>query len=196
MTSDEAGDRIHAETSAAWRRWLEEHHDERSGVWLVSWKNATGKTRMSYDEAVEEALAFGWVDSKGARLDDERTMLWFARRNPRSGWSRPNKERIARLEAEGRMAPAGRRAVDAAKANGAWTLLDDVENLVVPDDLAAAFDVHPGAREQWDAFPRSARRAILEWIVQARREETRGKRIDETARLAARGERANQWRPR
>jgi uncharacterized protein YdeI (YjbR/CyaY-like superfamily) len=120
-------------------------------------------------------------------------MLWFAPRRRTSGWSRPNKVRIERLEREGRLAPAGRAAVEAAKANGAWTLLDDVENLVVPDDLAAALDGCPGAREQWDAFPPSARRAILEWIVQAKRAETRAKRVEETSRLAALGQRANQW---
>jgi uncharacterized protein YdeI (YjbR/CyaY-like superfamily) len=148
---------------------------------------------MTYDEAVEEALAFGWIDSKPAKLDAERTMLWFAPRKADSGWSRINKERVGRLEAENRMAPAGRRAVELAKANGAWTFLDDVEDLVVPDDLAEALNARSGARQAWDAFPRSARRGILEWITQAKREPTRRKRVDETARLAARGERANQW---
>ena len=102
-------------------------------------------------------------------------------------------QRIARLEADGRMLPAGRQAVLVAKANGAWTLLDDVENLVVPDDLERALSVRPGAREQWDAFPKSARRALLEWIVQAKTAATRGKRITEIADKAVRGERANQW---
>ena len=105
-------------------------------------------------------------------------------------------QRVARLEAAGLMLPAGLQAIELAKANGAWTLLDDVENLVVPPDLEAAFAAHPGAREQWDAFPCSARRAILEWIVQARTEPTRAKRIAETAQKAAAGERANQWRPK
>ena len=123
-------------------------------------------------------------------------MLWFAPRKRRSGWSRPNKERIARLEAEGRMAPAGRAVLEAAKADGSWTLLDDVEDLVVPPDLAAAFARHPGSAEQFEAFPRSAKRGILEWIVQAKTAGTRDKRIEEAARLAAQGERANQWRPK
>jgi uncharacterized protein YdeI (YjbR/CyaY-like superfamily) len=94
------------------------------------------------------------------------------------------------------MLPAGRRAVEIAKTNGTWTMLDDVENLVVPPDLETALAAHPGAREQWDGFPRSARRAILEWIVQARTEPTRAKRIAETAAKAAVGERANEWRPK
>jgi uncharacterized protein YdeI (YjbR/CyaY-like superfamily) len=123
-------------------------------------------------------------------------MLYFSPRKPRSGWSRPNKERVARLEAAGAMQPAGAAVVAQARADGSWTLLDEVEDLVVPDDLAAAFDAHLGSREQWDAFPPSARRGILEWIVQARKPETRAARVGETARLAAVGERANQWRPK
>jgi uncharacterized protein YdeI (YjbR/CyaY-like superfamily) len=196
VTTHEERERTHAETVDDWRAWLEQHHASSDGVWLVSWKKGTGRPAMSYEQSVEEALAWGWVDSKGQRLDDERTMLWFAPRRPTSGWSRPNKERVARLEADGRMTPAGRRAIEAAKANGAWSMLDDVEDLIVPPDLAAAFEARPGAREQWDAFPRSARRAILEWIVQARKDETRRRRVEETATKAAAGERANQWRPR
>jgi uncharacterized protein YdeI (YjbR/CyaY-like superfamily) len=187
---------VHAETREQWRAWLVEHHATSTGVWLVSWKTATGRPSVGYEESVEEALCVGWVDSKGGTIDDERTKLWFAPRNPRSAWARTNKTRVARLEAEGLMLPAGLRMVEIAKANGTWTMLDDVEDLVVPPDLAAAFDAHPGSREQWDAFPRSARRGILEWIVQARTEPTRAKRIAETAEKAASGERANQWRPK
>ena len=187
---------VHAETRAQWRDWLVEHHVTSTGVWLVSWRAASGRPSVGYEESVEEALCVGWVDSKGGKIDDERTKLWFAPRNPRSAWARTNKDRVARLEAAGQMLPAGLRAIELAKANGAWTLLDDVENLVVPPDLEAAFAEHPGAREQWDAFPRSARRAILEWIVQARTEPTRAKRIAEAATKAAMGERANEWRPK
>jgi uncharacterized protein YdeI (YjbR/CyaY-like superfamily) len=187
---------VHAETRAQWRAWLVEHHATSTGAWLVSWKPTTGRPSVGYEESVEEALCVGWVDSKGGKIDDERSKLWFAPRNPRSAWARTNKTRIARLEADGLLLPAGVRAVEVAKANGAWALLDDVEDLVVPPDLAAAFDTHPGARAHWDAFPRSARRAILEWIVQARTEPTRAKRIAETAEKAATGERANQWRPK
>ena len=186
--------RFHAETRAQWRAWLAEHATTTSGVWLVTWKKASGRPVLSYEEAVSEALAFGWVDSKGNKLDDERTMLWFTRRKPGSGWARPNKRRIAELEAAGLMTEAGRRVVEAAKADGSWTLLDDVEDLVVPEDLAAAFAAVPGSREHWEAFPRSAKRALLEWIVQAKTAPTRAKRIAETAEQAGRGERANQWR--
>jgi uncharacterized protein YdeI (YjbR/CyaY-like superfamily) len=187
------GEQIHPETAEAWRSWLEQHHERDAGVWLVSWKKHTGRPAMTYDEAVTEALAFGWVDSRPRKLDDGRTMLWYAPRKKGSAWSRPNKERVARLEHEARMAPAGAAVVAQAKADGSWSKLDEVEDLVVPDDLAAAFTRHPGSAEHWEGFPRSAKRGILEWIVQAKREVTRATRVEETARLAAEGIRANQW---
>lgn len=193
MAPDDA-ERVHAETSEEWGRWLQRHHAMETGAWLVSWRKHTGKPAVGYEESVVEALRFGWIDSLGRKLDDDRTMLWFAPRKRGSGWSRPNKQRIERLEREGRMEEAGRAVLEAAKADGSWSKLDDVEDLVVPDDLATAFDDHEGAAEQFAGFPRSARRGILEWIVQAKKPETRAKRIEETARLAAKGERANQWR--
>ena len=188
-------ERVHPETVAAWRAWFAQHGDRAHGVWLVTWRKAAGRPDLTYDQAVEVALAYGWVDSTARKLDEQRTMLWFAPRKARSGWSRPNKLRIARLQAAGLMDPAGQRAVDAAIADGSWSLLDEVEDLVVPQDLAEALAATGGC-EQWDAFPPSARRGILEWVVQAKRPQTRAKRIAETAELAARGERANQWTPR
>jgi uncharacterized protein YdeI (YjbR/CyaY-like superfamily) len=185
-------EQVHIETIADWRRWLEANHARSAGVWLVSWKASTGRPRPTYEESVEEALAFGWIDSKGRTLDDERSMQWFSPRKAGSGWARTNKERIVRLERDGRMTAAGRAIIDQAKADGTWTLLDAVEDLIVPDDLAAAFAANPGARAHWDEFPRSARRALLEWLVQAKRPETRARRIAEVASRAARGERANQ----
>jgi uncharacterized protein YdeI (YjbR/CyaY-like superfamily) len=188
-------EQVHPETVEQWRAWLADNHDRPNGVWLVSWKRHIGKPKVEYEDAVVEALCYGWVDSTAGTLDADRSLLWFSPRRPRSAWSRPNKERVARLEAEGRMMPAGARQVELAKANGNWSLLDDVENLVVPDDLAQAFAAHPGAAEHWDAFPPSVRRAILQWIVQARRPATRAARILRTAEQAAVNERANQWVP-
>ena len=187
-------ERVHPGSVEAWRSWLATRHDATRGVWVVTWRQSSGRRDMTYDELVTEALAYGWVDSISRKLDDERTMLYVSPRKRGSGWSRPNKERIARLEDQGRLAAPGRALVEAAKADGSWSMLDDVENLVVPPDLSAAFDAVPGSREQWDAFPRSVRRGILEWLVQARRAETRARRVRETAELAGRGERANQWR--
>jgi uncharacterized protein YdeI (YjbR/CyaY-like superfamily) len=192
---DEAA-RVHPDTRAAWRKWLASNHYSSKGVWLVSWRKHSGKDGPSYEDAVEEALCFGWVDSTARKLDDDRTMLWFSPRKPGSGWARPNKERVERLTAAGLMTPAGQRVIDAARADGSWSRLDDVENLVVPDDLAAALDSRPPARQNWDAFPRSVRRSILQWIVLAKRDTTRAGRIEEAARLAQVNERANQWQPK
>lgn len=196
MAGRDDAPRVHAETAEEWRDWLLAHHASEAGAWLVSWKATTGRPSVGYVRSVEEALCVGWIDSSGRKLDDERSMLWFTRRKSGSGWAGTNKERVVRLEAEGRMTPAGRAMIDAAKADGSWTLLDDVENLVVPDDLAAAFARHPGSRENFDAFPPSARRAILDWIVHAKREATRAARLEESARLAAQDVRANQWVPK
>lgn len=185
---------VHPLTPAEWREWLERNHTRDEGVWLVSYKKGTGRPRFEYGEAVEEALAFGWVDSKPAKLDAERSMLWFAPRRAGTGWSRPNKERVERLVAAGRMHPAGLAKVDAARADGSWNRLDGVEALEVPRDLAAALASYPDAAAHFGAFPRSVKRGILEWILNAKRPETRARRVDETARLAAENRRANQWR--
>lgn len=184
----------HPKTRAAWRAWLKKHHTRAEGVWFISYKKATGKPRVEYEEAVEEALCFGWVDSKGVKLDDERSMLWFAPRKARSNWSKPNKDRVERLTAAGLMTAAGLAKVEAAKNNGRWTALDAVESLEIPADLATALASRDKAAEHFAAFPRSVKRGILEWIANAKKPETRAKRVEETARLAALNKRANQWR--
>lgn len=185
------------ESVEQWRAWLAEHHaDEPPGVWAVRWLPSSGMPVVTYDELVEHALCFGWIDSAGKGLDTGQAMLWMTRRKKGSGWARTNKVRIERLEAEGLMEPPGRAMIEAAKADGSWTLLDSVEDLIVPDDLAAAFDAHPGSREQWEAFPKSVRRAHLEWLVQAKRPATRENRVHDIARKAADGVRANEWVPR
>jgi uncharacterized protein YdeI (YjbR/CyaY-like superfamily) len=188
----EDGERFHPESRAEWRAWLAEHHDRRDEVWLVLWRPRSGRAGLTYDESVEEALCFGWIDGKAAGLDDERTMLRFSPRRRGSGWARSNKLRVERLLAEGLMAEPGLALIEEAKRDGSWTRLDAVEDLVVPDDLAAALAAHPGAREHWDGFSRSVRRAALLRIVEAKRPETRAKWVAETARLSARGERPGQ----
>ena len=186
------GEQVHPETVEEWRAWLDEHHATSKGVWLVSWRKHTGRPAVSYEDAVLEALAVGWIDSQGGHLDEDRGVLRFTPRRPTGPWARTNKARVEALLAQGRMRPAGQAAIDVAKQNDSWTILDDVEALVVPDDLAAELDRHPGARAHWDGFTPSARRAMLWWIVQAKRPETRRARIAETAEKAGRGERARQ----
>ena len=188
------GEPIHPKTRAAWRAWLARHHARTAGVWLISYKKAAGKPSVEYEAAVEEALCYGWVDSKPRKLDAERTMLWFAPRKPGSGWARTNKARVERLVAVGLMRPAGLAKVESAKRDGSWNRLDAVEALEIPPDLARALARHRPAAQHFDAFPRSVKRGILEWIASAKRPETRSKRVEETARLAARNVRANQWR--
>jgi uncharacterized protein YdeI (YjbR/CyaY-like superfamily) len=185
---------IHPLTRGEWRAWLEENHTRGEGVWLITYKKATGMPRLEYDEAVEEALCFGWVDSKPNKLDDERSLLWFAPRKAGTGWSKPNKDRVAKLIAAGLIAPAGLAKIEAAKADGSWNALDAVEALEIPADLDQALAANPPARQYWDAFPRSVKRGILEWIANAKQPETRARRIEETVRLAAENVRANQWR--
>jgi len=191
----EAYEQVEVESRGEWRAWLEAHHARAPGVWVVTYKKAEGSRHVPYGDVVEEALCFGWVDSRGQRLDEARWMLLLTPRRPGSGWSRPNKQRIERLRAAGLMAPAGLAAVAAAEADGSWTALDAIEDLVEPDDLRAALDADADARREWDGFPRSAKRAILEWVLSAKRPETRARRVAETAEQAAQGLRANQ-RPR
>jgi uncharacterized protein YdeI (YjbR/CyaY-like superfamily) len=178
---------------AAWRGWLSDHHAESGSVWLVvPRKGMPG--HLTYDDIVEEALCFGWVDSLVRKRDAVSSMLLISPRKPKSAWSAPNKARVEKLEALGLMTPAGRRLVEEAKASGKWSLLDGVEAGEIPNDLMEALESLPPAREQFEAFPRSIKRGILEWIIQAKKPETRAKRVAETATLAQKGERANQFR--
>ncbi|GAA1435595.1 YdeI/OmpD-associated family protein [Microlunatus lacustris] len=183
-------EQVHLETRAQWRAWLAEHHATARGVQLVSWRSGTGRPAVGYDEAVCEALCFGWVDSTNRRLDEERGMQYFAPRKPRSGWARTNKARVERLRAEGLMTEAGERAIAVAVANGSWALLDDVEDGREPDDLRTALDARPEARRHWDAFPPSARKVMLQWLAQARTDATRTKRVAGVVDGAAAGVRA------
>jgi uncharacterized protein YdeI (YjbR/CyaY-like superfamily) len=183
---DEA-ERFEPASLEEWSAWLAAHHASAPGVWLVSAKKSSGRQAFGYDDAVVEALRWGWVDSTQRGVDEHRSMLWLAPRRRGSVWTRTNKQRVARLEAEGRLEPAGRAQVDVAVATGMWTLMDDVEDLVVPADLAAAFESHPGSRERYDAFRPSVRKQILAWIALAKRPETRAAGVAATAEQAAEG---------
>jgi uncharacterized protein YdeI (YjbR/CyaY-like superfamily) len=173
------------------RAWFAEHHESAAGVWLVTWKRSVDEERhVAYDAVVRECLCVGWVDSQARAVDAERTSLLLTPRRPGSGWARTNKQRVAELTAAGLMLPRGLAVVAEAQASGAWALLDDIEDLIEPDDLAAALDADPEARRGWNAFPRSPRRAALVWLSSARRPVTREQRVAEIAERAARGERA------
>ena len=186
---------IHPLTRAEWHAWLEDNHGRAEGVWLISYKKATGKPRIEYEEAVEEALCYGWIDSKPNKLDAERSLLWFAPRKSGTGWSKPNKERVARLLAAALMAPAGLAKIEAAQADGSWYALDAVEALEIPADLDQALAGNPTARRYFDAFP------VLSSAGSWSGSSTPGGlkhvpvRVAETVTLAAENVRANQWRP-
>lgn len=181
---------VHADDRATWRSWLEANHATSNGAWLVTWRARSGRLSLDYESAVEEALCFGWVDSTAGRIDDDRGKLYFAPRKARSGWAATNKVRIERLLAEGRMAPAGLAAIERAKANGSWEILDSVERLEVPDDLATALATRPPATLNFAAFPLTARKQMLTWVAFAVRPETRAARIAAITEAAARGVRA------
>lgn len=187
---------FHARTRAEWRAWLADNHRTAPGVWLISSKKSTGLPRVEYDEAVEEALCFGWIDSLPRKLDDERSMLLFTPRKPKSGWSKLNKTRVEKLLAAGLMTEAGLEKIELAKQNGAWTSLDAVESLTIPPDLQAALDANPTALGHFEQFSKTVKKGILQWIESAKRPETRQKRIDETVMLAAKNEKANQYQPK
>jgi len=189
MTALDEAPHVHADDRATWHAWLEANHASARGVWLVTWRRRTGRPTLSYEDAIEEALCFGWVDSTSGHLDDDRGKLYFAPRKPRSVWAASNKARAEKLIREGRMAPAGLAAIERARANGSWSLLESSDRLEVPDDLAAALEAHPPADASFAAFPPSARKMMLGWLATARRPETRARRIERIAEAAARNER-------
>jgi uncharacterized protein YdeI (YjbR/CyaY-like superfamily) len=181
---------------AEWGRWLTREHARSSGVWVVTTKKGSLKPDAEYVSARdlnEECLCFGWIDSKPARVDDERTALLCTPRKAGSGWSLVNKRRIDQLIADGRMTTAGLQAIESAKNDGSWQKLDSVDALEVPDDLQRRLGYYQSARANFTAFPPSTRKAILEWIAQAKTDKTRAKRVEETAALADQNLRANQW---
>ena len=186
--------KVQVESREEWRTWLEANHEIAESIWLVTFKKGSGKPYVSYDAVAEEAICFGWIDSLPRKLDAERTMLLLSPRKPGSAWSKVNKERVKRMMSARKMHPSGLRKIEQSKADGFWAFLDDVEALVVPDDLSAALAEYDEARENFEAFPRSAKRGILEWIKQAKKAETRSKRVRKTAERASKNIRANQYR--
>jgi uncharacterized protein YdeI (YjbR/CyaY-like superfamily) len=168
-----------------WREWLQAHHAQQPAVWLVYHKKASATPTLTWSEAVDEALCFGWIDSQAKPLDAETYQQFFSPRKPTSGWSRVNKQKVDRLLAEGHLAPAGLAAIERAKQNGSWTLLDEVEELRLPADLALAFAEQPAAHRHFLALSRTAKRNLLLGLVLAKRPATRQQRIAAILALAA-----------
>lgn len=185
---------IVVENVATLLAWLLNHHSQTDGVWLVTYKKADPDRHIPYPDIVDQCLCFGWVDSLPRAKDTMRSMIYISPRKPCSNWSRINKDKVARLTDEGLMAPAGMAVVERAKKDGSWSALDDVENLVIPDDLQAAFDAKPGAEDNWQAFPRSVKRGALEIVLNAKRAPTRAAKIETIVSDSAEGRRPFQWR--
>ncbi len=167
-----------------WREWLRQNHDSCQSIWLVYYKASSVQFNLSWSEAVEEALCFGWIDSVKRTIDAERFMQFFSKRKSNSTWSRINKEKVRQLIENNRMAESGFESIEIARQNGSWTILDQVEQLIIPDDLEIAFQNKIGAKEYFLGLSKSDKKAILQWLVLAKKEETRAKRVEEVADLA------------
>ncbi|MCF2505224.1 YdeI/OmpD-associated family protein [Dyadobacter sp. CY107] len=185
---------FYAKSQEDWRKWLEENHQSEKSVWLIIYKKDSGTPSVNYTNAVDEALCFGWIDSKPNKRDEGSYYQFFAKRNPKSNWSKVNKGKVERLLELGLMTQAGLEAIEIAKERGTWTALDDVDEMIIPEDLQMALDKNKTALAYFDNFPRSSKRGILEWIMNAKRPETRQKRIDETVELATKNVKANHFR--
>ena len=166
---------------AAWRDWLEKNHDKASEIWLAFYKKSSGKASGSYEEALQEALCFGWIDSIVQKLDEERYIQRWTPRKPQSIWSASNKARVRKLIAKGRMAAPGLAAIKRAKKDGSWDKLNDIERIGngggPPPDVMAAIAAHPGLEKKFAALSASRRKILSYWVASAKRPETRDRRI-------------------
>src|SRR5689334_11070923 len=181
-----------AKTRKHWRKWLEKNHVKEKCVYLIFYTKESKLQGVSYVDAVEEALCFGWIDSTVYKRDEESRYQFFAKRNPRGNWSASNKERVQRLLKQGLMMPAGQEMIDVAKKNGSWTVLDEAEKMVIPEDLQKLLKKNKKAFKNFQSFSPSAKKIILSWIYTAKRAETRMNRIKKGVELAAKNIKANQ----
>ena len=179
---------IYAETAENWRDWLAENHATKYGVWLVSYKKKTNVNSVNWSDAVDEALCFGWIDSIRKTVDENSYKQFFTQRKKNSGWSKINKDKIERLISEGKMSKAGYSAIEIAKANGSWNLLDEVEEMIIPVELMNAFNSFPGSLDYFNGLSKSIRKMMLHWVASAKRVETKEKRVMEIAERASLGQ--------
>lgn len=179
---------------ANWRSWLMANHESKQSVWVIYYKASTKIPSISWSEAVDEALCFGWIDSTKKTIDQERYMQYFTRRKSNSGWSRVNKEKVVVLIENGCMTKAGLDSIEKAKENGTWSMLDDIEQLIIPEDLKIELSNHENAMAFFQKQSKSIKKVMLHWVVIAKRPETRQKRIKEIAELASQEKRPKQFR--
>jgi uncharacterized protein YdeI (YjbR/CyaY-like superfamily) len=178
---------------AKWRAWLQKNHAKEQSVWMIGYKQSAGKPTVSWSEAVDEALCFGWIDSTRKSIDAESFMQFFSRRKPNSTWSKINKDKVKVLIAEGKMTQAGLDSIALAKKNGSWDILNTVDMLEIPKDLEKEFKARKGSKEYFMSLSKSIRKMMLQWIVLAKRPETRAKRIEEIAVQAAKKQKPKQF---
>jgi uncharacterized protein YdeI (YjbR/CyaY-like superfamily) len=176
-----------------WRVWLENNHARLENVWVVFYKKASGIPTISWSDSVDEALCFGWIDSKKIAIDAEKSHQFFSKRKPKSTWSKINKLKVERLIAEGLMTKAGFESIEIAKQNGSWYILDDVDALVIPPDLESAFDSYPSSKAFFASLSPSIKKMMLYWLISAKQAETRQKRINEIAELASQNLKPKQF---
>ena len=181
----------YAPTRSAWREWLRVNHKNLTSVWLIIYHKESGTPSVYYADAVEEALCFGWIDSKPNKRDESSYYLFFAKRKAKSNWSKVNRERIEKLIGQGLMAEEGLKMVELAKKSGTWSALDSVEALEIPEDMMVLLAQNPVASQNWHKFSPSTKKAILQWILNAKRPETRLNRITETVLQAEIGIKIN-----
>jgi uncharacterized protein YdeI (YjbR/CyaY-like superfamily) len=195
MTSKpaESLETFYPETPEQWRTWLKENHTREKGIWLVQYNKKYGKPSLSWSEAVDEALCFGWIDSLKKKLNDESSIQYFGKRKPKSTWSKINKQKIEKLISENRMSKAGLDCIVIAKENGSWEILDSVEELLIPEDLMLELSRRTDATEFFHSLSKSVKKMMLQWIVLAKRSETRQKRILEIAEAAEKKMRPKQF---
>ncbi|UCA61352.1 YdeI/OmpD-associated family protein [Chryseobacterium rhizoplanae] len=184
---------IYINTRVEWRQWLGDFHQSKQSVWVICNTKKSGLPFVDWSELVEEALCFGWIDSTRKTIDEKSFRQLFSRRKPNSTWSRINKEKVQKLIEGKLMKEAGYECIKIAKENGSWGILDAVEDLVVPEDLSEAFKNNPGSEEYFQSLSKSMKKMMLQWIVLAKRPETRKKRIDEIAENAAKGKKAKHF---
>jgi uncharacterized protein YdeI (YjbR/CyaY-like superfamily) len=176
-----------------WRNWLQDNHAKKQSVWLIYYKKKSNVSTILYSDAVDEALCFGWIDSKSKPIDEHKFMQFFSKRKEKSVWSKVNKEKIERLTKEGLMTNAGYEIIEKAKQNGSWNILDEAEALHIPEDLEGEFDKRPNAKLYFLSLSRSDKRNILQWLILAKRQETREKRITEIVELADKNQKPKQF---
>jgi uncharacterized protein YdeI (YjbR/CyaY-like superfamily) len=182
-------ERYYAKNRQEWHQWLSENHETSPGVWLIYHKKNSEQNSVEYEEAVEEALCFGWIDSKVNALDEKRYMQVFTPRKPGSTWSKINKDRVTKLIKMGLMHTAGLKKIKKAKKDGSWNILDDVEDLIIPEDLQEVLNGNKTALENFNSFTDSSKKQILWWVISAKRPETRKNRIKRIVILAEKNQR-------